>query len=352
MATQDKIGENEGIDAGSTDDVSYEPSEVLSDNPDEKSDAQRIADGEISVETGEDEMFVSPDSVYAKKPAEGEPSDKDDKKGKTEDPQDKDPADKKPQDKKPAAAPDPVQKRINKITREKYDIQREKERLEKENQELKTKLGEADTANKKADLEKSKPVAVNFETDAEYHEALGRWSAKMELHEAETAKVKPEKPEKPAETKQDDDPRKKIIDLGEETYPDFMEIVAAIPLPQQVFEAAVDSPHAHAIFYQLGKHPEEAKRIAGLTSAAAIAREIGKIEAQVAESEVYVPQPGDDSELLEKSKRKGKPPSAPPPVKPLGGTGKVLKDRENMTIAEYNDSRGFTRDGVRKSRVA
>lgn len=47
---------------------------------------------------------------------------------------------------------------------------------------------------------------------------------------------------------------------------------------------------------------------------------------------------------------KPKVPSAPPPVKTIGGGGKggVSKDREQMDIASYYHSRGYRRDGMKR----
>jgi len=360
MGTQDKIGENEGIDAGTTDDVSFVPSEKAVENDEERSDAQRLADGDILIDEGDGEMFVSPDSVYtqksevdtsekkAKEDPDPKPSELEkDEKGE----QGKAPAD-KDQVKKPAAAPDPVQKRINKITREKYDTQRENDRLAKENADLKKQIQERSVEKAKEKLETEKPDYTNFETEAEYHEALGRWAAKMELHESSVAKSQADPPAK--EQPAPEDPRTRIIDLGMEAHDDFMEIISSTEnITEMMVAAAADSDHAHEIFYHLGQNHAEAERLANLKSFAAVSREIGKIEARFIDEvpEVFVPAPGADNELLEKSKKKPLA-SAPPPVKPLGGGGKTIKNLETMSIAEYNDSRGFTRDGTRKSRVA
>lgn len=372
MPTQDKIGENDGVDSGAVEDVSYIPSEKSADNADEKSDAQRIADGEIAVDTGGDEIFVSPDGAWKPteeaKPSEEKPKEKSEEKPKEkveekpktdEKPVEKPTEEKKPEEKikpkedeekkKPAAAaPDPVQKRINKITREKYDAMRRAELAEKKAADLEKEAHELRNAKAKSEVEGKKPKVADFENEADYHEALGRWSAKMEMLEAKHQEQPAEKPIQ--ETQGANDPREKVINLGQETYEDFIEVVSAIPISKEMFDAVQDSDHAHEILYHLGKHPEEAKAIYGLTSPIAIARKIGTIEAQFTEEvkEVIVHHPGTDTELHDDKNQKKKPSSAPAPVKPLGGGGKVAKRRDEMSLEEYYESRGFSRDGMKK----
>jgi len=198
MPMQNNIGANDGVDIDSSlEIVSFEPGEVAAESDAEKSDAQLVGEGLIVMDT-DAEMTVSPDSVYdpskreeEKEAAEGgEPSEDDEKVKKEKVKEDVkaekpdvdkdkgsvvDDKDKKPKDKKlPASAPDKIQLRINKITKEKFEALREKEQLAKERDELKSQLQILENSRKKADLENSKPILNNFETDDEYHEALGR----------------------------------------------------------------------------------------------------------------------------------------------------------------------------------
>lgn len=364
MPTQDKIGENDGVDAGGDfEDVSYEPQEKGADTPEERSDAQRVADGEIEVDDGNDEMFVSPDGAWnpeqrgEKVEAEAESSDDGDKAEKKETvekpakekPEDKE-AEKEEDKKKAAAAPDPVQKRINKITREKYDAIRRAEEAERKVAEREKELRELRNAKAKSDVEGQRPKAADFETEEDYHVALGRWSAKMEMIEAKAAEAKPKD-----EAAHEEDPRKRIIDLGQETFEDFIEVASGIPISKEMFDAMQDSDHAHEVVYYLGQHPEEAKAIHKLTSPLAIARRMGAIEAQFASDDVdeVVEHPaGEERETPgQGNKPKKKPSSSPPPIKPLGGDGKIGKKAESMSLAEYYESRGFTRDGMKKTHV-
>lgn len=392
MPTQKDLGKNDGIDSdinNPEDVVSFETEENIPGSDEEKSDAQRVADGEFDIEEGE--MFVAPESVYdpsksepekkidqesrpdeksdkpepepkTPKPAEEEHPEKDtsetdaENKGETEDKDQK--TDKKTDKKPPASAPDPIQKRINKAVKRQYEAERKAEQLEAQNTKLEKELQELKDSKAKSDLEGSKPDPDDFETDSEYHEALGRWSAKMELHENEvTKRSEAQKPESSESEENPKDPRQEILDIGPQTYPDFLEVVTPeIPISKEMFEAAVDSEAVIDILYYLGQNPDEAKSIFDLKSTSAITRAIGKIEAKFEVPEIYEQTPGQDNEFSEKSKNNQNPrrtdtESPPAPVKPLGGSGKVRKDPGNMSIAEYNESRGYTRDGMRKTRV-
>lgn len=341
------------LDIESSEDASRVPGEEDAENEGEKSDAQAVADGDIVLDSGEDDLVAPTESDVP------ETTEQEDKEEKEEKPGDKKPADEsedvKPEDDakeedkkektppKKAAAPDKVQTRINKITREKYDAIREKDRLETENAALKGQLKDSTDAKELAELEGQKPKLEDFDTEGEYYEKLGRWGVKIEMRE-EKARTK-DAPKKPDTEDKTEDPREAIIALGEEAYPDFMEKVSAIPISEAMFEAAQDSEHTVDILYALADRPEDAKRIAAMKSPVSVAREIGRIETLFDDgevSEVTVHKPDEDMEDKIKKKNLS---NAPKPVKPLGGGGKVSKERDNMSISEYRASRGYTRDG-------
>lgn len=350
MGVHKSIGENDVIDSGDgIEDVSYIPNEIEVVTSEEKSDAQLIADGEISTDEGDIEIFVDPNSVHTAPEKEEVKEEKIKEEGeKVEEKQEVKPA-KEEEVKKKASAPDAVQKRINKITREKYEAQRKNEKLEKELAKFKGKAKEAEFAAKKADLKASKPKLEDFEEDGDYYEALGRWSAKDEIMEHESAKE-----EESTSEEESVDPVQQIINVGKETYPDFEDLVLRedLKITPAMVDAAADSEYASDIFYHLGQHPELATKIAGMRSPTQVTREIGRIEDKfIAEEvpEVYAQTPEDDSEtVVEPKDKKRKVSKAPPPVKPLSGGGKTAQSLEEMSIAEYQEARGYTRQGMKK----
>lgn len=351
MGLQKNLGENDSIDSGDRiDDVSYVPEEGEVETPEEKSDAQLVAEGELTLGNEEEEIFVSPNSIY-KPPAKEEEETEEEAKEEEEKQEEKQEAPPAEEKKKPAAAPDPVQKRINKITREKYEALRKAEKLEKRLLELEDKFKSIEFEKERATLANQRPNLEDFESDEAYHEALGRWAAKMEIHESKT----PAKEEKAPAEEEPVNLVQKAIDIGKETYPDFEELVLRedLQITPTMLEAAIDSDHAAAIFYHLGQHPELATKISQLRSPASVAREIGRIELKfIGEEveEVYVQTPDKDSETIEKSKVKTKQKisTPPPPVKPLSGGGRTSKGLDDMSLEEYFEARGFDRTGMKK----
>ena len=365
MALHDKIGENDLIDSDDNpvDVVAYEPTEVKAERPEERSDEQRIRDEdpEIEIESSEDDIDVSPHAVWKPEVKEEKPSEEEEEEEeestseeeeeeKQEEVKEKKPAEKK----KKTPTVDPVQKRINKITREKYDAIRAADKLKKELAEAKKKLEETKFEKKKSDLIQERPKESDFDTDEEYHIALGRWAAKTEIHETQAPQEEVEE-----EKQEEVNPVQKIIDVGKETYPDFEELVLTddLRITPLMVEAAADSEHASDIFYHLGQNPKLAEKIAKERSPSKVAREMGRIELEFLGDEVeevVAHEPEEDTEVLvrdKKGKLKKKKEAAPPPVKPLGGGGKVKKSLEDMNLADYYEARGYTRDGFKKSRI-
>jgi len=356
-------------------DVSYVPEEVKTEVPEEMSDAQRLETGEITVDDGKDEIFVDPNSVFGKKPDEKkeeevkEPEGEEVKAKEGEEEVKTDEKKSEKEEKKEVKKPGEIspeveklakkfsQKRINKISREKFQLRDENEKLRKELSELRKKSRDVEFIKKRAEHTTAKPKPEDFASDAEFYEALGRWGAKDEIYEHEASK--PVVDDTAGQRTPDEDfadITKRIVEDGEDKYDDFAEIVlktdGSIVITPEMVLAAADSDNAADIFYYLGQNPQESHRIAKLNSMH-IAREIGKIESQFAVKEVEVHTPDQDSELLEKEKNKQKqtkpaPPAAPAPVKPLGGGGKTAVDLESADLASYYEARGFDRTGFKK----
>ena len=73
MGTTKGIGKNDDIDSGKeVEDVAHVPEEIEVETSEEKSDAQRVADGEIGLPSNEDEIFITPDSEFNRREEEEE----------------------------------------------------------------------------------------------------------------------------------------------------------------------------------------------------------------------------------------------------------------------------------------
>lgn len=370
MALNDKIGENDLIDSEDNplEIVAYEPQEAPAERPEERSDAQRLRDDdpEIEVESGDDDIEVSPHSVWKPKKEEGEEEEEESSEEEEEEKEEtseeeeseeqEEEKEAKPAEKKKPV--DPVQKRINKITREKYDAKREAEKLARELADLKRQMRELEYDKKKSSIAMEKPKEEDFDTDAEYYEALGRWGARVELHEAQHIPPAEEEAGSKDTPETLEEARNRIIAEGKETYPDFEELVLDdnLPISPIMVEAAFDSKYAPDIFYLLAQSPDRAAEIAKMRSPAQVAREIGRIESEFIDNEVeevvsHDPSMDDESIERSKPKKKKKKETAPPPVKPIGGGGKVKKNLDEMSLADYYEARGFDRTGFKKSRI-
>ena len=351
-------GENDVIDSGGIDEVvSYTPVEAGADAPEEKSDAQMIADGEIDVGNDVIEIFVDPNSVH-KPGEEKEVSEETSEEEVVASEEETEEVDEEVQETTPAeeeveAKPEKIsatQKRINKITREKYEAQRETERIKERLLKLEAKYKAVELEKQKAALTNARPKQEDFDSDEEFYESMGRWAAKMEIHDDRSSKV-----DEVLVEEEPVDPRTKIIETGKETYPDFEELVLRedLKITPLMIEAASDSEYASDIFYHLGQNPEYAATISAMKSPAQVAREIGRIENKfIGEEieEVVTSDPSMDSEFLEKSKskpKKKKVSPAPAPVKPLGGGGVTATNLENAGIDDYFAARGYDRSGMK-----
>lgn len=112
-----------------------------------------------------------------------------------------------------------------------------------------------------------------------------------------------------------------LHDEGGAKYEDWEEVFDnTVPVSPAMAEAILESETGHEVAYYLGKHRDEAKRIAGMNPIAA-AREIGRLEAKLTTTPAK------------------KTTNAPSPVKSLGGTAGSKRDPSKMSFDEYAAAR-------------
>lgn len=204
-----------------------------------------------------------------------------------------------------------VQKRIDQLTREKYEMAREVERLRK--------IAEA---AKPAEEVKAKPKLEDFGYDeAAFTEALTDWKlAESKKREREDFKATLQRQEQEAAQRDFQISIQQTNERGSLEFGDYREVVLQNPtLTVTDFMAAAmaASEDGHKVAYYLGQHPDEAARIAALPPVAQT-REITKIE-------------------LTKIKAPAKPKTtgAPDPVKPVGAKAKTIIDPNKLPIEEW-----------------
>lgn len=149
------------------------------------------------------------------------------------------------------------------------------------------------------------PKRESFESYEEYLEAKAAYRAEKAAEKllAERENLTRKQREE-LEEKERADTWAKRQKLGREKYKDFDDVVGndEVPITKAMAEAIMEADLGYEVAYYLGKHPEEAERIADL-SPARQAVEIGKLEAKLSES----PKP--------------KASQAPEPISPVKGGG-------------------------------
>jgi hypothetical protein len=209
-----------------------------------------------------------------------------------------------------------VGKRINELTREKYEAKREADYWKQQAERV---AFERQTAPAQKAEAPGEPKPEQFESFEEYNRALVRHEARVLIDQERQfeyqAKAQQQEQQVQATWKEREaSAREKLVDYDATVYP-MLEYPAIANNPY--FAAAlIGSPQGAEVLYQLGKNPQEAIRIANLDPASC-AREIGKLEAK-----------------LEGQSKKTS--SAPPPPKPVQGGAKATTGlRDDIPVDEW-----------------
>ena len=220
---------------------------------------------------------------------------------------------------KPEAKPEPrqlSQDEVNRIVRKErlaaekraYDrarVELENERLRSENERLRGPQGQQS---------EGEPTPEQFKDWDSYNRALVRWEIKQaQQGEVKQTQVQSEQAEfqRAAQAVQ-----QKIGAPGSEKYDDFVDVVSApgVAITGPMLNAMYETDVGPDVAYHLGLHPEESRRIAGLSIAGQI-REIDKIASTL--------------------KAPPKVTKVPAPIEPTGGKSSVEKDPNDMSYAEF-----------------
>jgi hypothetical protein len=239
---------------------------------------------------------------------------------------------------KPGKKKGGIQKRFDKLSKEKSEAQREAEYWKKLALETKgaTEAKKEPVETKKTEANDGKPKPESFDTHAEYVEALTDWKTDQKLNERDK-KAEKNRFESEQSKKMQTYLEKKAA-FAEKT-PDFDDVIAdadGIPVPHAVTQIIVESEHGPELAYELAKNRDEFARICKLPPLSA-AREMGKFEAKIAA-------------LTSEAKETKKVTNAPKPLDPVG-TGKGTsgpKKPEEMSFPEYEKHR---REQLRRKRA-
>ena len=174
------------------------------------------------------------------------------------------------------AEPDPVQRRINKLTWEKHEAQRREKALEERLAALE--------AQQKPDLKSvvtPPPTPTEFDSDAEYQQALQTHTVKtFERLQEETARAQTEQQKTTERAQRLADYRARVARFAEEND-EFIETVRDAPigdLSEAVEAVLMASPKGPELTLWLAQNPDRFAEI-NAQDAITVARELTKVEA-------------------------------------------------------------------------
>jgi hypothetical protein len=228
------------------------------------------------------------------------------------------------------------QRRIDKLTREKHELESRLTALEGR---LAEKPAErpAERAESKGDAGQNarpvKPDPAKFDSYAAYEDAhdkyvedLADWKTDQKLaqarEESRRQAAEAQARQRAAQTLEQWESR---VAAARQAHPDFDEVLedVEIPITPALQQALVESEHGAELAYQLAKNPAEAQRIMKL-SPLAQARELGKLEAKL------TPEP----------QKKPAATNAPPPLKPVaGGKSTVDLNDPDLSFGDWEKAR-------------
>lgn len=219
---------------------------------------------------------------------------------------------------------DPVQKRIDELTRRRYDAERRAEEVARDRDHWRDQVQRAQKPEPAPELQAAGKTLADFGYDeAKYQTYL--------FAEARNEAVKAAREELTRE-QQTTQARRRETEFAtreqkfSKDLPDYFEVTRGqVPITPEMADVIKESDIGPALAYHLGKNPDVAASIAQLNPLQA-ARELGRLEAKLAEK----PKASAVS-------------NAPPPAPRLGGSGDTggsvkadSPDSDKLSDAEWN----------------
>ena len=208
--------------------------------------------------------------------------------------------------------PKGVQKRIDRLTQEKY-------RLRAELDFLRSQQPQQAKPAQQAQQPSQAPKLEQYNSIEEYLDALADHKASQKFdHLAKEREAKESQTRQQQEVAKLHESYTKQTEQARQAYGDFDDVVQDpdLPISQAMAEAIMRSTNGADVAYYLGKNPDQAARIASLDPFSA-AVEIGRIAATVVR-----PQPRKTS-------------NAPPPIQPVGARATPVTDPDKMSADEW-----------------
>lgn len=208
--------------------------------------------------------------------------------------------------------PKGVQKRIDRLTQEKYRLRAELDFLRGQQPQQAQPAQQAQQPSQAPKLEQ-------YNSIEEYLDALADHKASQKFdHLAKEREAKESQTRQQQEVAKLHESYTKQTEQARQAYGDFDDVVQDpdLPISQAMAEAIMRSTNGADVAYYLGKNPDQAARIASLDPFSA-AVEIGRIAATVVR-----PQPRKTS-------------NAPPPIQPVGARATPVTDPDKMSADEW-----------------
>ncbi len=222
-----------------------------------------------------------------------------------------------------------VGKRIDELTRQKHDALRERDHWREQAMRNQRQPEQRQEQASQQDQASDEPTMEQHGYDvAAYNRAWYDWRKQQD--------AKAEQKAKDAQSQQERSRKyQESVQAFAEEHPDFHDVFHGdLPVSEAMAEAITEADNPAAVAYYLGQNPDEAARIAGL-NAAGVSRAIGRIEAKL-EAQVAAPPAAAEPARQPEQKTVTK---APPPVTTLSGAPAVVKDLDDMSMAEYDAQR-------------
>lgn len=224
-------------------------------------------------------------------------------------------------------------KRIARVTKRAKIAETRAEKAERELSQAKAELAEIKASS-------SKPKPEDFDDHDDYLKAHDKWKDGQKSDD----KDEKDKPKSQAQI-EFESALEDVTDSFAETqakYKDFKDVVHndELRITETMIIALADTEDAGEIAYYLGKHPDEAARIAEMNPVRQAAA-IGKIEAKLAADDA---EDSDSDPEKDKNKEPDKKPAkkvskASDPVDPVKGNNSPEKKPEDMDFKEFEASR-------------
>jgi hypothetical protein len=226
----------------------------------------------------------------------------------------------------------PLQPRIDELTRDKHDARREAEYWKRR--------AEAFDKKPEAEAPKAKPTPDKFDDYGAYVEALADWKAEekvsAKLSERDNATQAKQREESRATSWQ------KGVEEAKKVHPDYEDVLAAseVPIAEHVQELLLDAESGPRLAYYLDRNPHVADRLNGMTPTQA-ARELGRIEATFSAA----PAPAENPDETPAPAKETAPPAkarttaAPAPARPAASGSSTTRPLEKMGMDEYVETR-------------